>query len=70
MKTREEERREREEAFGDAVYEVWRAGGDSDAVEREQIDDAWYECYDREETVQRVVNDNMRKRDNHKEYRI
>jgi len=59
--TREQRaRRIREEAFGDAVYEVWRSGGNPDHVSRDDIADAYYECYDREETAERVVRDTLR----------
>ena len=37
---RREERREKERRYsGDVVYEVWRAGGNSDHVDREQTND-------------------------------
>jgi len=41
---REKERREERRRFeADAVYEVWRSGGDPDAVDRDRLHDAFYE---------------------------
>jgi len=36
------DRAEREKAWGDAVYETWRAGGNSDLVERDEVDRLWF----------------------------
>ena len=36
------ERSDRDKAFGDAVYETWRRGGNSDLVSRENIDHYYY----------------------------
>lgn len=41
---RDEERNEERRRFeADAVYEVWRSGGDPDAVDRDRLHDAFYE---------------------------
>jgi hypothetical protein len=42
MRTREEQQREREKAWGDAVYDTWASGGNPDAVSRDQVDDVYY----------------------------
>ncbi len=34
--------REREQAWGDAVYEAWRRGGNPDAVSMDRIEDNYY----------------------------
>lgn len=35
-------RSEREDYWGDVVYEVWRRGGDPDRVDRDRTDDHFY----------------------------
>ena len=53
---RREQERERDEAFGDAVYEAWRRGYNPDQVERERIEDDWYAGYPAEDCASREVN--------------
>lgn len=52
---REAEHREREDAYGDAVYDAWRRGLNPDHVDRERIDDDWYAGYSREDCAEREV---------------
>lgn len=37
--------------FGDVVYEVWRRGGDSDAVDRDRLADYEYDGYSADEAA-------------------
>lgn len=43
MRSREEQREDRREYWGDVLYDVWRAGRNSDLVDRERTDNYWYE---------------------------
>jgi len=42
MRTYQEQQRERQEAFGDAVYETYRRGGNPDMVDPDRVDDLYY----------------------------
>ena len=35
--------RSRREYEGDVTYDVWRAGGNPDAIDRDRVDDHWRE---------------------------
>lgn len=52
---REAERRERQDAYGDAVYDAWRRGLNPDRVDPERIDDDWYAGHSREDCAEREV---------------
>ncbi len=52
---REAERRERLDAYGDAVYDAWRRGLNPDRVDPERIDDDWYAGHSREDCAAREV---------------
>lgn len=43
MRTREEQREDRRQYEGDVVYEVWRNGGNPDAVNMDLLEDRYYE---------------------------
>lgn len=45
-------RDKRDEFFGDAVYEAWRSGRDSDRITRDCTDDCYYEGRSPEQCVQ------------------
>lgn len=53
--SRESDKHERDMAFGDAVYEAYKRGYNSDLVTRESVDEFWYSTYDRERCVQLEV---------------
>ena len=43
MRTREEQREERRQYERDVEYEVYRSGGDMDRVNRDRVEDAYYD---------------------------
>jgi hypothetical protein len=49
------DRKEMDQAFGDACYDVWMGGGNPDDVDRDAIAHEYYDCYDRYETAKRVT---------------
>ena len=57
------DRREQEKAWGDAVFDVWMAGGNPDAVSREDVADVYYNegGYDRYDTADIVTRRTMRR---------
>jgi hypothetical protein len=59
----EERRDDRDRAFGDAVYEAWRAGLDSDAVTRDECYELADQGYDRFEVADIVVRRMYRERE-------
>lgn len=52
---RERQREEIDRAYGDAVYNAWRAGLNSDRVAYEDVQEQYYECYDADEAARRTV---------------
>lgn len=46
MKSHEERREERRQFENDVFYEVWRAGGNPDAIDYERVDDRYYDGQD------------------------
>jgi hypothetical protein len=57
MSYRDEDRRERERHFfGDVVYEVWRHGGNSDAVDRDTTGDDYRNGLSAEDSASRELN--------------
>lgn len=62
--TRDRERRREDERYwGDVVYEVWRAGGNSDAVDRDWTRDRQDDGLDADEAAKQF----LRARDRHPE---
>ena len=55
------DRRIQDEAFGDAVYDVWMSGGNPDVVSRDDISEAYYNegAYDRHDTADVVTRRTM-----------
>ena len=47
--------RERDDAFGDAVYDAWRSGLDPDTVSRDRVCDDVDEGWDRFDAAEREV---------------
>lgn len=43
--------RDDDDYFGDTIYEVWRRGGDVDAVDRDRVEDCRYDDYTPEEAA-------------------
>jgi hypothetical protein len=43
MKTREERNEERREYHNDVAYDVWRSGGNMDAVDYDRVQDHYYD---------------------------
>lgn len=43
MKTRDEQREDRREYHNDVAYDVWRAGGNPDAVDYDCVEDYFYD---------------------------
>jgi len=53
-----------DDAFGDAVYEVWRRGGNPDAVDRDHVAEVFYEDADQDrfETADIIASRYFRRR--------
>lgn len=58
-----DKRKEVDDAYGDAVYEAWRAGQNPDRVDYERVRDDVCDGYDRWEAAEREVR-RLRRRDN------
>ena len=48
-------RRTDREFFGDVIYDVWRAGGNPDAVDRDRVSDAYRDHDEVEHAVAREL---------------
>ena len=46
---------ERRKFEGDVIYEVWRSGGNPDAVDYNRLDDYWYDELDAYEAADREL---------------
>lgn len=43
--------RDKDDYWGDVLYEVWRSGGDVDRVDYDRVEDARYDGYDEYEAA-------------------
>jgi len=43
MRTREEQREERQQYENDVFYDVWRSGGNPDRIDCERVSDSYYD---------------------------
>ncbi len=53
---------ERRKFEGDVIYEVWRSGGNPDAVDYNRLDDYWYDGLDAYEAADRELQIQRRNR--------
>ena len=62
MKTREEERRERDNFYGDAIYEAYRRGMDVDRIDRDDTDRHYWEGNQPEAVADEMQRSDSRRR--------
>ena len=68
----EERRAQREQDQRDyqseVSYQVWRAGGNPDAIDYERVRDGFYDCQNADDTARRELRDQMPKQNPEEEY--